>query len=188
MISYLKGRIKIKNENSIILQVGNIGYQVFISSSLLEKVKEGEEISIFTYLYFRENVVELYGFKDIKEMDFFKQLNKITGVGPKSALGVLSAGDLEELKNSIANNETGFLTKVSGIGRKTAERIILELKNKIKSSGEGKFEKNDNWQLKDALLKLGYQNKEIKEVLDKIPNEVKDLEGRIKEALKLLGK
>ncbi len=188
MISYLKGKIKIKNEDSIILEVGNIGYQIFISNSLLKKIQEGEEIELFTYLHFREDIIALYGFNDIKELYFFKQLNKVTGVGPKSALGILSGGKLDELKNSIVNGKTELLTKVSGIGRKTAERIILELKNKIKTSEIGKFKENNDDQLKRALSQLGYKNREIEEALNKIPDEIEGLEKRIKEALKFLGK
>ncbi|TSC96216.1 MAG: Holliday junction DNA helicase subunit RuvA [Parcubacteria group bacterium Athens1014_10] len=188
MISYLKGFIKFKNEKFLILEVNNVGYQIFASRLLLEKVKIGSEAEFFTYLHLKEGGMELYGFESLEALDFFKQLNAVGGVGPKSALGVLSIGDLREIKDSIANNDLHFLTKVSGIGRRTAERIILELKNKIKSSGIKGTNRDEEEQLEEALSRLGYQNREIRKAMDKIPKEIKGLGEKIKEALKILSK
>lgn len=170
------------------LEVNGIGYQIFVSNLWLETIKEGQEIQVFTYLYFREDVIELYGFQNQEEQEFFKQLKSITGIGPKSALGILSLGGLNEIKSSIVNDEIDYLTKVSGIGRKTAERIIFELKNKIKNL-EGKIiEKSGKLQVKEALANLGYKNREIENVLDKIPKAAEKVEDKIRHALKFLGK
>lgn len=189
MISYLKGKIKLKDEKFFILENNGVGYQIFASKSLIDKVKKGQEVEIFTQLFIKqEETIELYGFHNMEEMNFFKQLNSVTGVGPKSALGILSIGSLDEIKNSIVNNDTHFLTKVSGIGKKIAERIIFELKHKIKNL-EGKIiEKGGNSQLREALFNLGYKNREIENVLDKIPKETEKLEDKIRFALKFLGK
>jgi len=189
MISYLKGKIKLKDERFFILENNGVGYQIFASKSLIDKVREGEEVEIFTQLFIKqEETIELYGFHNMEEMNFFKQLNSVTGVGPKSALGILSIGSLKEIESSIINNDTHFLTKVSGIGKKTAERIVFELKNKIKDLGGKIIEKSGDLQLKDALSNLGYKNREIENVLDKIPKEAEKMEDKIRFALKFLGK
>lgn len=189
MISYLKGRIKFKGENFFILENNGIGYQIFASSLFIKKIKEGQEMEVFTYLCFKQDItIELYGFQNTEEMDFFKKLNSVSGIGPKSALGILSIGSLKEIENAIASNDLKFLTQVSGVGKKTAERLVFELKNKIKSSGQNKIKKQDNQPLKETLMGLGYKNLEIDKALDKIPQEMENLEDKIKFALKLLGK
>ncbi len=191
MISYLSGTIKSKSHKSIILDVNGIGYEIFITEPLLEKVKQGEQRELFTHLYIRENAMELYGFEKSNEKDFFELLISISGVGPKSALQVLSIAKLSEIKKAILRDDPSLLRKVSGIGQKTAERIVVELKNKLKdlpligekinlsSAEDGVF---------DALQNLGYSTQEIRTVLRQIPAEIENENEIVKQALKLLGK
>lgn len=191
MISHLSGTIKYKGEKSITLDVNGVGYEIFIPAPFLEKIKLGEKSDFFTHLYLREEAMELYGFKTSEEKQFFELLISISGVGPKSALQVLSIARLSEIKKAILRDDPSLLRKVSGIGQKTAERIVVELKNKLQDLsigdekiglsgvGAGAF---------DALQGLGYSGQEIRKVLRQIPAEIEDENEIIKQALKLLGK
>lgn len=185
MIFSLTGKIIYKGENFLVLEIGNIGYQVFINESLLKKAKISENLKIFTYLYTREETQELYGFMTVEELEFFKKLLAISGVGPRIAQGILSLGQISEIKKAIQEGQVNFLTKISGVGKKTAERIIVELRGKF----EAIFQKPkiSDRQLITALSKLGYKHFEIKEIIGEIPPEVEGLENRLKYALKILG-
>lgn len=192
MITYLKGKVKYKNNSYIVLDVHDVGYRVFVVAHLLEKIKEEQDIILYTYQHISEDKTELYGFQEVKELEFFEQLLKISGIGPKSALGVLSQAQVDDIKRAIIHGDPTILIKVSGIGRKTAERIILELKNKIDISDKG--DKNylkgikEESEATDGLVNLGYSVKEAREALKLVPEEVVLVEDKIKEALKLLGK
>jgi len=191
MISHLKGTIKYKNEKSVALDVGGVGYEIFICLPALEKIKIGEEKEFFTHLYIREDAMELYGFETQEEKRFFELLISISGVGPKSALQVLSIAKMIEIKKAILRGDPSLLRKVSGIGQKTAERIVVELKNKLEdlpvgdekislAGGEtGAFE---------ALESLGYNSNEIRQVLRQLPEDLNDENEIVKQALKVLGK
>jgi Holliday junction DNA helicase RuvA len=191
MLSWLKGKIKYKDEKSIILEINNLGYKIFVTEFLLDKIRINQEIQLHTHLYSREDTLELYGFASREELNFFRQLISVSGIGPKSALAILSLARLEELKKAISHEDTIFLTKVSGIGKKTAERIILELREKItrsiisgemRDAGELEIES----QALDALVSLGYPLPEVRKALREIPEEIKGVEGKIREALKIL--
>lgn len=188
MISYLKGKIKIKADKYIILDVGHIGYQVFISPIILAKFKEGQEIELFTHLYSREDSQELYGFETKEELDFFAVLLSITGIGPKSALGVLAVAKLPDIKKAIMAEDPALLRQVSGIGQKTAERIVVELKNKIEEQDVGFGGASFSAAELEGLIGLGYSAKEAREALGKVSEKIEDPSQRLKEALKILGK
>lgn len=192
MISYLFGKIKYKNEKFVILDVNGVGYQVFISPSTFEKIGEQKEIALYTNLHVTENVLELYGFLSVEELEFFEQLLTVTGVGPKSALNIMSGGKIEDLKKAIIHGDPSILTKVSGIGQKTAERLILELKNKIsietEEGGKINLKNIGDHEAITALVKLGYTAAEAREVLRDVDEKVTKVEERVKEALKMLGK
>jgi len=185
MFYSIKGKIIQKMENSFILEVGDIGYQIFVSDFLLAKTKLGQEIKLWVFLYLREETIELYGFETEEELDFFKKLNAIPNIGPKSALGILSAIKISELKKAILNENQEVLTKVSGIGKKTAERIIVEMKGKVEKMLEATAIVEDS-EVIDALVKLGYPLKEAREVVRKIPENIKGAKERLREALRLI--
>jgi Holliday junction DNA helicase RuvA len=192
MISYLQGEIIFQNDKSIIVKVDNLGYQVFITTLLLEKIKQEKltNIELHTYLYVREKNLELYGFGSLEELGFFKKLLGVSGVGPRLALHILGLTNLEEIKQAIVNNQPEFLTKVSGVGKKTAERVVMELRYKIddlEMVSPTKPTINDE-EVVEALLQLGYRLVDAREALRKIPRDLVGSEEKLKAALKLLGK
>lgn len=188
MISLLRGIIESNTDKYIIIDVNGIGYKVYIPGNTFKNLpKKGEKIKLYTYLYVRENIMDLYGFLNPEEMEIFELLISISGIGPKGALSVLTVASIETLKKAIANEESSILTKVSGIGKKMAEKIILELKNKIGDEFIGKWTSVDSEAI-DALMSLGYKLNDAREILKKVPKDIKGVENRVREALKLLGK
>ena len=191
MIAYLKGKIIFKNENFIILLSGDIGYKVFMLSC---QDKIDDEVEFFTYLNVKEDALTLYGFSSYNELELFEHLISISGIGPKAGLGILSLADPETVKVAIAKGDSSILTRVSGIGKKTAERVVLELRNKFSSLDsdnvlqEKSKEINDHTDVIEALVSLGYSAQQAKKALANIPSEIKDVSERIKMALKEIGK
>ena len=187
MISYIEGKIKLRTGKFLIIAVGGIGYKVFALPDTL--IKSKGEAGLWTHLRVREDALDLYGFESYPEMEFFETLIQISGIGPKSAMGILSIAPLDTIKKAIASGEVSYLTKVSGIGKKTAERVIVELRDKMgkldESSGAMFKEEQD---VLEALKSLGYSPAEAREAIKKIPDDVIGVNARIKEALKLLGK
>lgn len=135
MIGYLKGNLTFKDPTFVILDVNGVGYEVKISLYTFSKVKELDSCLLFTHLHVKEDAHTLYGFSSKEEKSIFLQLISISGVGPNTALMINSSLTVEELKNAIINDEVGIIQKVKGIGNKTAHRIILELKDKIRKEG-----------------------------------------------------
>ena len=190
MISYIEGKIIFRGEKFIIIKTGGIGFKVFILPDLN---LENDEIKLFTYLNVKEDALSLYGFLDYKELELFELLISISGIGPKAGLGILSLADTETIKVAIVQNDASVLTRVSGIGKKTAERVILELKNKITISDIGDLENkskeiSEHSDAIDALISLGYSASEAKNALAKVPSEIKDIGKRVRMALKEIGK
>lgn len=191
MISYLKGSLLSKTSKTITLLVNNIGYQIFVPASLLAKVKIGETIELHTHLRHSEDAMTLFGFPNPEELRFFELLISISGVGPKTALGVLDAAKLSDLKKAILRDDPAILYKVSGIGKKTAERIVVELKNKLDSLPVSETEidlSTSDTEAFDALLSLGYSERDVRDALKKLPPDITKMEDQIKQALKYLGK
>lgn len=192
MIASLEGKISFRAEKYIILEVNKIGYKIFIGDNSLKALPAaGSNIKLYTYHYQHEDRVghrdELYGFLNIAELEFFEVLTSISGVGPKSALAIISKGPIDNLKRAISAEDIAYLTKVSGIGQKKAEKIILELKSKL-GSGAGGAMLEDDKEVVDALTSLGYNFAEAREALKKLSDKVKiqDRNSKIKEALKIL--
>lgn len=191
MISHLQGKIILKTEKYIILDVNGVGYKVFLSQRALLKLPEIEaSFKCFCYLNVRENALDLYGFLAKEELEFFEILDSIRGVGPKAALEIASLGPLEKLKKSIEAGDEKIFEQISGIGRKKAQAIVLELSGKIKQT-EKVSQVRKNQEISEAeqsLISLGFSRQQAKEALSQVPKEIKDTESRIKEALMLLGK
>lgn len=192
MISYLQGEIIFQDDKSIIIKTDNLGYQVFVTERFLEKIQQEkiENLELYTYLNVREESLELFGFINLEELNFFKMLIGVNGVGPRMALHILSLANLSEIKQAIVNNRAEFLTKVSGVGKKTAERVVMELRYKIDDIKIGKDIKlsTEEEEVIDALLGLGYRISDAREALRKIPKDLKNSQEKLKAALKLLGK
>ncbi|MDD5031993.1 MAG: Holliday junction branch migration protein RuvA [Patescibacteria group bacterium] len=193
MISYLKGKILGKGQNFAVVEVSNVGYKVFLNPTALLKSEAGKEIELFTHQYVREDALDLYGFKTPEELEFFELLLSISGIGPKSALGVLAIASVANIKESISRGDPSLLTKVSGIGRKTAERVVLELREKIdRLSYAGKTKAGDGAAVSgeeiDALMALGYSMTQARESLKQVDSKIKDSGERIRQALKKMGR
>ncbi|MFA6467085.1 MAG: Holliday junction branch migration protein RuvA [Patescibacteria group bacterium] len=189
MIAYLKGKIAQKLTKSAVVLVNNIGYEVFLSLKNLETIKLEEEKEFFIHSYIKEDAFDLYGFSSLEELDFFKKLITVSGVGPKSALNVLALAEVENLKRAITSGDSTMLQQVSGIGKKTAERLVVELKEKfIVDLSNNTNYSNDGQQVIEALVSLGYKQLEAQEIIKHLPKEESDLATKIKQALQLINK
>ena len=189
MIATLTGTITHHFLGSLILEAGGVGYRVHATTDTLETLKkETGSITLFTYLAVRETSHELYGFLTDEELAFFELLVSISGIGPKSGLAILSVAPVETLRMAISHGDSSYLTKVSGIGKKNAEKIIIELSDKLGAlESAGGTRPSDEADTFEALRALGYGAKEIRDALKAIPQEITDTKERLKEALKILG-
>ncbi|MDR2610726.1 MAG: Holliday junction branch migration protein RuvA [Clostridiales Family XIII bacterium] len=169
MISYLHGKLAYKLETSVVIDTGGVGYEVFMpSDSAAFFAREGEEVQVFTVLISREDEMLLYGFTDRESVRLFRLLLGVSGIGAKAAMAILSAMPVDDAVRAITYSDTATLTKANGVGRKSAERIILELKDRVgKASGvslpagEGASRKDDpRAEAIEALLSLGYSRSE----------------------------
>ena len=186
MIGSIKGKIILKNEKFLIVETGGVGYKISVSPDTLSKLTKTEEIvSFWIHTHVREDALDLYGFLEYKELEFFEMLINVSGIGPKSALIILGIASIETLKKAIATGDISYLTKISGIGKKTAEKIIIELRDKV---GEEKSDISLKGELDalEALKSLGYSQNEAREALKKVSADT-DTNGKIREALKVLG-
>lgn len=184
MISYLKGSILEKTAKSVIVLVGDTGYEVFLSTKDWQVVEKNAPVEFFIYSYIKEDAFDLYGFRTVAELDFFKKLLSVSGVGPKSAINVLGLAETEELKRAITSGDPDFLRQVSGIGKKTAERIVVELKEKfIDDLSAIAGSTGSNKQVLEALVSLGYKEREAQEMVKNLPTDNDDLATKIKRAL-----
>lgn len=191
MIAHLEGKIIHKNEKFLIIDVGGVGYKVFTTLENINSANLLQNGEFWTYTAVRENAIDIYGFKDLEEMSFFELLLDVSGIGPKSALSIISVASIDTLKKAIATGDTGYLNKVSGIGRKTAEKIVLELKDKlhahIKDSDGGTSGLRGESDVLEALKTLGYTQTEARDALKQVGGNIEGTNARIKEALKILG-
>jgi Holliday junction DNA helicase RuvA len=189
MISKIKGTIEYIRDSYAVVDVNGIGYKVFSTPYVLGKISGNKDIDFFIHTYVREDILALYGFLTLEELEMFELLISISGIGPKAAMGILSIADAKTIRTAILNEDPSVLTKVSGVGKKTAERVILELKNKISGLSEGeKKEVMADSDALEALIGMGYSVNEARESLKLIPVDIKDVGERVKLALKNLGK
>ena len=193
MISHLSGTLISANDRFVVVDVGGVGYKVRVTVDTLQALRKSadKKVSLWTHLVVREDVLDLYGFQNENEIDFFEMLISVSGIGPKSALGIMNTAPIDHIREAISNGDAGALTKVSGIGSKSAQKIILELREKI---GVGGGEENKTGALREehdaieGLVAMGYAEREAREALKKVSGEIKGTGARIKQALKQLGK
>ncbi len=191
MIAYIEGEIIYGTDKFLIINTGNIGYKVFVSPEIILSYKPGERASLFTYTAVRENSLDLFGFKNVEELSFFELLLDVSGIGPRSALAIISLAPVETIKRAIATGDVGYLNKVSGIGKKTAEKIIIELRDKLKFYKEGDDTPGtlrEEGDILEALKSLGYSQNEARDAMKQVSSSIEGTNGRIKEALRILGK
>lgn len=177
MIAYLRGKILKKAAKVIILDTGNIGYSVHLTNRNLEELSEGQDSQFFIHSQIREDAFDLYGFQNEQDMNFFKMLLNINGIGPKLALEILNVPQ-EKVKSAIINDDSNYLTKIPGIGGKTAKRIILELKNKVEISDMDVTAKSKDidHDTIEALTRLGYHRHQVIRTLKTMPEEIVETE------------
>ena len=193
MIGRLSGVLLEKNPPQVLLDVGGVGYEVDVPMSTFYNLpKIGEKVALFTQLIIREDAHLLYGFGTESERATFKQLLKVSGVGPKVGLAVLSGMSVNDLAEAVATQESGRLVKVPGIGKKTAERLLLELKDKLKvdvriAVGGDVAKPSSAADILNALISLGYNDKEALYAIKQLPKDITVSEG-IRHALKSLSK
>jgi Holliday junction DNA helicase RuvA len=195
MIAYLSGTVLEKTLDSIVLNVNGVGYLVTVTGKILQEAEVGNEIAISTYLAVRETAMDLYGFSDKSELEMFELLLTISGIGPKSAMGIMSSTTVETLTEGIGSGDAAYLSKMSGIGKKNAEKIILGLKDKIgdlssAQDSNSSAPQSNNTVAIDALVSLGYSERESRETVQAASKNIPEgaeAEDIIKEALKKLG-
>lgn len=192
MIAHIFGKIEEKFGNSLIIDVNGVGYEVTVPTPDFENVKLGETRKFYTYHAVREQSEELYGFSSLMAKKLFELLISVQGVGPKAGIAILSLAEVEDVRNAIANSDTAFISKASGVGKKSAERVIVDLSDKVGipskyGATEVKFgvssapaEKDDAL---DALIALGFNLKEATEALADVDPSL-PVEERVKLALK----
>lgn len=200
MISFIRGKIVDSSETSLILENGGIGYEIFMTGASMEKaLREKEEIKIHTYFYIREDAMQLYGFLTKDDLQIFRLLLGVNGIGPKAALGILAALSADELRFAVLSDDVKTISRAPGIGKKTAQKLILELKDKLKleDAFEAKLSHveadaevssfDGSKEAVEALVALGYSSTEalraVRKVTDVSPD---DVEGILKAALKNL--
>lgn len=193
MITFIEGKIIAKGKNSLVVLLNSgLGYEVKVTPGIFLKYQIGEAVKLFTLFQVREDSQDLFGVETWEELEFLKLIVSISGVGPRSGLNILALGAIEEIKKAIVQEDLTFLTKVSGIGKKIAERIIVELKEKITSSKvETGSTKGGNARLGDvidALTGMGYSAVEARNALNQVSNQEEDVSKILKAALKWLNK
>lgn len=196
MYYYIRGKYITKKESFAVIEAGGVGYKIYTSALNLEKMPApGTEITMFTHLYVREDVQDLYGFSTNEEITLFLQLMSVSGIGPKAALSIMSVMTCEQFALAVITNDTKTITKAQGVGPKAAQRIILELKDKLKTENalpedlkaSTLEQENHQSEAVTALVVLGYTANEAKRAVSGVDPEL-PVELIIKEALKILMK
>lgn len=199
MLAYIKGTIDMKFDNYIVVDVGGLGYKIFMSESSIEKVGNvGDTVKVHTHYHVREDDISIYGFITNEELKMFELLLGVSGIGAKSAINMLSNITPSSFALAVITNDTSKLVKIPGVGAKSAARIVLELKDKLKSV---EAVKDNNKEIKEAIIDddkvseaisalqvLGYNKKEIEKALEKVDKVTLSVEDIIKKGLLILGK
>lgn len=193
MISYLKGKVVLARWGVLIVDAGGVGYKVFVDPQIkisANIVGAKEDIELFVHQHLREDASDLYGFLSYQELELFEKLISVNGVGPKAAINIMAAADSGRIVKAIISDDLGFFTAISGIGKKVAAKIILELKSKISADKSINVigQLDDSNDLFAALEALGYKRNELQGVITQIPAEIIDTEAKVRFCLKKLAK
>lgn len=184
MIAHIRGTVLGIEDNAAVILVGGIGYRTFTTAEVLSRAPAGSEIELWTHLVVREDALDLYGFPTRDEVAFFRQLIGISGVGPRSALSILGMERFEVLVQAISRGDTAYLTKVSGIGKKSAEKIVLELQDKVAAhTSTGDSTGESHLDVLEALVALGYKKEEAREALRSVADSDNTEKDTLKAAL-----
>ncbi|MFA5368587.1 MAG: Holliday junction branch migration protein RuvA [Candidatus Paceibacterota bacterium] len=186
MISFLAGKIIYKDDKKVILDKGGIGFEIFLATNNLDKMEIGDETMIFTFLFLGEKIIELYGFLNEKEMELFKILKNVSGVGPKTAMHLAVSGSIEKLKQALEKGE--MPPEAKGVGAKKLQKILLELTGKIEEIKKKNPKLKSGDETYEALSALGFSKNEIINALSCVDPETKESEEKLKQALRFLAK
>ena len=186
MIGMLKGQIILRDGSFLLVDVGGVGYRVLVSSSVLSKKPTNSKITLFIYTHVREDMLSLFGFEDASDLKLFEKLIGVSGIGPKTAMNVFSVGGRDEIMSAIATGDVEFFTSVPRLGKKNAQKIIIELKGKLDLNsvldGEG------NNEIVVALKNFGFTTMEVQNAVRETKDQGKTTQEKIKLALRYLGK
>ena len=191
MIAHINGKVAEKFETSVIVDVHGVGYELTVSQIDFNAINLDDEIKFYTFHHIRENSEELFGFSSLAAKKMFEMLISVQGIGPKAAIGILSLAPAEDVRNAIANADAAFVAKASGVGKKSAERVIGDLRDKVGAPSRYgatdvtgiKLTQDENDEALDALIALGFPLKEATAALEKVDSSL-SVEERIREALK----
>ena len=202
MISFIRGYVADSTESSVILEAGGIGYEIFMTGTAIEKaVRESGEILVHTYFHVREDAMQLYGFLSRDDLQVFRLLLGVNGIGPKAALGILAGLTADELRFAVLSDDVKTLSRTPGIGKKTAQKLILELKDKLNAeeafelklahvqeeAGSEAAAADGSGEAVEALVALGYSSTQALQAVRKVSGiPADDVEGILKAALKNL--
>lgn len=187
MISSLSGTVRHKDLGHLIIDVNGVGYKVAVTTDTALDAAPSSPVFLWTYLAVRENALDLYGFAEKETLEIFELLITISGIGPKTAMGILSVATPSILRQAVVSGDSSYLTRVSGIGKKNAEKIVLELKDKLRVSDEDKtIDTRTEGDALEALVSLGYNERDARNALKQVHKDVIGASERVKAALKVL--
>lgn len=191
MIGFLRGKIELLQRPFVIIDVNGVGYKVLLPESVYSKLSLGEQVRIFTYTYVREDALDLFGFLEAEDLRLFESLLTVSGIGPKTALNIFSFGERKDIIEAIIKGDVAFFTSVPRLGTKNAQKIIIELKNKMGATQDLDLSGKDlleNAEVIQALKNFGFSVSEAQKAVREVKKEGISTEERIRLALKALGK
>ncbi len=189
MIAHLEGKLDYRDEEWIVVDIGGIGYEVRPSRSLLQELPGlQEKVKIFTHTYVREDSWTVYGFNSREELDSFRLLLRVGGIGPAVALEIVSTLQVDELHRAITEQDLDQLCRVNGIGKKTAQRLVFELRGKLPEKEEAMIGSSSTGELYEALEALGYSRNEVRRAVMALDSQEGDLGQLVRRALQILGR
>jgi len=188
MIAHVVGLVAEKFNTTIIVDVHGVGYEVQVSAGDFDASLMGEQVKLHTYHHIREQAQELFGFSTLAAKKLFEMLITVQGVGPKAALSILSLGDSEQVRNAIANSDAAYITQASGVGKRIAERVVVDLSDKVGlavqiTRGAGSASVNSSDEALEALIALGYNLPDAMQALEHVPSDISTA-ARVTQALK----
>ena len=187
MIAQVVGKISGRTARALIVDTGGVGYEIYCTKDILANTKDGQTVKFFTHFNVREDAQELYGFIKADDLTFFKLLLNVSGIGPRSALNILDVAKPEEIRRAVSNQDAGSLHAVHGIGKKTADKIVVELKDKLEL-GIASGPVGEDETVMEAIINLGYSPSEARQAVRSIKDNGGDLADKVKAALKSLGR
>lgn len=186
MIGQIEGAVVYIGANTLIVKTGGVGYLLFVTPDTALGATLQATLTLWTHLAVRENALDLYGFPTRDELQFFELLLGVSGIGPKSALNVMTVAHIDTIRSAIASGDASHLTKVAGIGKKTAEKIVLELRDKIGVITDTSDAGRADTDALEALVAMGYSISDAREALKRVPREIESSNDRLREALRKL--